>query len=161
MASKLLIGAATAGGLAAGFSFAAAASGSHTPVHRPAAAEVRHLYDTEVALNLQERHLQALLEFGEAALAAKPAGGTHCCGRPPCRGHDRPECSNRAPVAPPTPAVAPAPAVTTTTTTTEPPATGGPHDDDHIGVETTFRRHRYRHETEAVGGDKFRQVRDR
>ena len=73
MASKLLIGAVTVGGLAAGFSLAAAASGSHAPAHRAAVAEVRHLYDTEVALNGQERHLQALLEFSEAELAAKPA----------------------------------------------------------------------------------------
>ena len=82
MASKLLIGAVMAGGLAAGFSLAAAASGSHAPVHRPAAAEVRHLYDTEVALNGQERHLQALLEFSEAELAAKPASAAPTAAAP-------------------------------------------------------------------------------
>ena len=124
MASKLFIGAVTAGGLAAGFSFAAAASGSHAPVHRPAAAEVRHLYDTEVALTGQERHLQALLEFSEAELAARPASAAPAAAAArPSPAPAAPSAPARAPVAVQAPAVAPAPGETKTTTE---PTTGEP-----------------------------------
>ena len=129
MASKLLIGAVTLGGLAGGFSLAAAASGSHAPVHRPAAAEVRRLYDTEVALNGQEQHLQALLEFSQAELAATPATAAAASSSPYDASRAAPSVAARAPVAVPSAAmVAPAQPETPTTiepqpTTVEPPTT--------------------------------------
>ncbi len=127
MASKLLIGAVTLGGLAGGFSLAAAASGSHAPVHRPAAAEVRRLYDTEVALNGQEQHLQALLEFSRAELVARPADTAAAASSSPYdASRAAPSAAARAPVAVP-PAAMVAPAQPETPTTIEPqPTTGEP-----------------------------------
>lgn len=150
MASKLLIGAITVGGLAAGFSLAAAASEAPGTGHHPAAVgEARHLYDTEVALSGEEQHLQALLKLSQAELAAKPAPAAPTASP---MTYAATASAARAPSVGP-PIVAPAPELSETTTEPLPSAEESPSMTTRSGPPTTTTSTSHPDESGDNGGD--------